>query len=217
MPAAQPPEQPADHPGATSEERLEIALAIHEAHRRISANSLELLQASSNALGLGELLIRKGMIGLDELDRSRRAVEDRLQAAFAEGRLGVQIANDAPDKFSMTESTVEIDCEARLPLCRAACCRLRFPLSEQDIHEGVVQWNLAEPYLNRQTPEGYCVHCNVETKQCGVYGQRPAICRSYDCRNDRRIWLNFEKRTVNPDLFPDDPPPASLRPSAAVP
>src|SRR5262249_48952941 len=104
-----------------------------------------------------------------------------------------------PDKYATDGQGVEIDCESRLHLCRAACCRLRFPLTWQDIHEGVVQWEPDQPYLNRQREDGWCFHCSADGR-CGVYEQRPAVCRRYDCRQDRRIWLDFEHRVVNPDL-----------------
>jgi hypothetical protein len=32
------------------------------------------------------------------------------------------------------------------------------------------------------------------------------MCRGYDCREDRRIWLDFEKRIPAPDLAAVVPP-----------
>jgi hypothetical protein len=32
-----------------------------------------------------------------------------------------------------------------------------------------------------------------------VYEHRPAICRTYDCRKDPRIWIDFEKRIPAPE------------------
>ena len=29
---------------------------------------------------------------------------------------------------------------------------------------------------------------------------RPVPCHTYDCRQDKRIWSNFEERIVSPDL-----------------
>ena len=46
--------------------------------------------------------------------------------------------------------------------------------------------------------------------RCGVYQNRPLICRTYSCRNDKRIWLDFENYVVNPDILRDDwPRPAA--------
>jgi Fe-S-cluster containining protein len=115
---------------------------------------------------------------------------------------GMHVA-DEPDKYAIQSETVHIDCGRRLHLCRAACCRLRFVLSEQDVREGVVQWEPGAPYMNRQRADGYCIHCDSGKRGCQVYEQRPAVCRRYDCRGDRRIWLDFERRIVNPELLSD--------------
>jgi Fe-S-cluster containining protein len=33
---------------------------------------------------------------------------------------------------------------------------------------------------------------------CTIYERRPGACRAYDCRNDRRVWLDFEARVPAP-------------------
>ena len=35
----------------------------------------------------------------------------------------------------------------RVHLCKASCCRLPFALSRQDVEEGIVRWDLGQPYL----------------------------------------------------------------------
>jgi len=185
---------------AESFDTAELFRGFHAAHRRIGEASVGMLEASANIYALAEVLIRKGLIGLDELERARGAVATRLEERARES-LSVQVATGAPDKYAMAEQTVEIDCENRVHLCKAACCRLRFALSEQDVEEGVVNWSIAEPYLNRQTGDGYCSHSDRETRRCTVYAHRPAVCRGYDCRQDHRIWVDFEKRIANPRLL----------------
>ena len=178
----------------------EILLAFHEAHRRMDATKTQLFEAAAQAFAVAELLVAKGVLGADELDAVRHSVEDRLGETFEHDGLNIALASNAPDKYSMDDTAVEIDCAARLPLCKVACCRLRFPLSEQDIHEGAVQWQLDRPYLNRQGEDGYCVHCSTGSRGCEIYASRPAVCRTYDCRRDSRIWLDFDARIPNPDL-----------------
>ena len=34
---------------------------------------------------------------------------------------------------------------------------------------------------------------------------RPATCRTYDCRHDKRIWEDFDKGIINPTLFVTEP------------
>jgi Fe-S-cluster containining protein len=101
----------------------------------------------------------------------------------------------AVDKYAM-RALPAIDCEARLPLCRARCCTLRFALSRQDLDEGVVRWDPARPYAIAQREDRTCVH--LHAGRCEVYAQRPAVCRSYDCRGDGRIWLDFDTRIPAP-------------------
>lgn len=108
------------------------------------------------------------------------------------------------DKYAFPER-VKIDCQSRLHLCKAACCALSFPLSEQDLEEGIVRWDPEHPYLNARREDGYCQHL-ANSHQCSIYSQRPVPCRAFDCRNDRRIWLDFERRIVNPVLLEYGPP-----------
>jgi hypothetical protein len=39
-----------------------------------------------------------------------------------------------------------------------------------------------------------------------VHEHRPVPCRAYDCRKDNKIWLDFEKKIINPDILRDDWP-----------
>lgn len=103
----------------------------------------------------------------------------------------------APDKYSLNDLP-RIDCHALVPLCQARCCTLVFALAAQDIEEGIVAWDEAHPYQNRQRPDGYCTHCQPDSRACAIHPHRPAVCRTYDCRGDRRIWLDFERRIPAP-------------------
>ncbi len=91
-------------------------------------------------------------------------------------------------------------CEELLPLCHSRCCRLRFALSTEDLDEGIVRWDYGRPYLIRQREsDRYCVHNDPETKFCTVHAVRPRVCRSYHCKDDPRIWTDYEKRIPAPD------------------
>ncbi len=116
----------------------------------------------------------------------------------------------ALDKYSMT-GLPDVPCGELIHLCRGRCCTLHFPLSKQDLGERVVKWNYTQPYLIRQGDSGYCVHNDPDTKFCTVYHQRPAVCRYYDCRKDKRIWIDYEKRipAVDPSLTPREAPTPS--------
>jgi Fe-S-cluster containining protein len=112
----------------------------------------------------------------------------------------VFVDDEAGDKYALTDLP-EIDCESRYPICQAACCTLRFPLSRQDIDEAVIRWDPVLRYWLAQGEHGYCTHIDIATCRCTVYSQRPGPCRTYDCRDDERIWEDFEARIPNPRLW----------------
>ena len=113
-------------------------------------------------------------------------------------RAGAVYLTEGADKYDLGTAHAPIDCEARVGLCRAACCRLRVPLTRQDLDEGIVEWDPDEPYLTRQRPDGYCVHCDSASHRCTTYDHRPGLCRTYDCRGDSRIWVDFDRRIPSP-------------------
>jgi Fe-S-cluster containining protein len=187
--------------------RNDVAEGLMFSHSRENANTSKVLEVASFSYALIELLSERGLISLEELDERKRKVGARLVEKFAEKGMGVALTDDENDKYAY-EGGVQIDCDQRLPLCRGACCRLSFALTVQDLEEGAVKWALGRPYMIRHDADGYCHHLERETKHCGIYAQRPIVCRSYDCRKDKRIWADFENRVVSPDLEKLFPAPA---------
>jgi hypothetical protein len=179
--------------------RDDVAAGLMYAHGRENANTSKVLEVASFSYALIELLMERGVISVEELDERKRQVGQRLAEKFAEKGMGVALTNDEQDKYAY-EGGVEIDCENRIALCRGACCRLSFALTVQDLEEGRVRWDLRRPYMIRHEEDGYCHHVERETKRCGLYANRPVVCRAYDCRKDKRIWEDFENRVVSPDL-----------------
>jgi len=197
--------------GSNEALREEIAEGLLYAHSRANANTSKLLEVASFSYALMELLMERGIISVEELDERKRAMGERLLTKFTEKGMGVALMKTEEDKYAY-QSTVQIDCENRIPLCRAACCRLNFALSQQDVEEGRVKWDLGHPYMIRRESDGYCHHLDRHRLGCGIYEQRPVVCRGYDCRKDARIWADFENKVVSPDLeklFPalDEIPP----------
>lgn len=174
-------------------------------HYQMNANAAKLFEALAYSYSLMELLIAKGIIGIEELDQRKETVATRLAERFQQEQIGVRMHDDGTDKYNLEEQEVVIDCESRWPICKAVCCKLQFPLSPQDVSEGIVRWHLGQPYMNRKGENGHCVHFDVESCRCTVYEHRPGICRSYSCANDKRIWLDFEKRIINPEIFEEKP------------
>lgn len=181
-------------PESVSRADLEEALGFVTAMAMQGQNQLDRIDAILAAL------IR---VLLDTGRLDRRRVEALLPEATrqvterAKNEITVDVGS-SEDKYKV-ESPADLDCAALMPLCKGRCCRLTFALSFQDLEEGVVQWSYSTPYRIRQGDDGYCVHSEAESRRCGVYDKRPSVCRTYDCREDKRIWTDFERRIPAPE------------------
>jgi Fe-S-cluster containining protein len=90
-----------------------------------------------------------------------------------------------------------VNCAERMHICHAVCCKLNFALTAEEVDAGKVKWDLGFPYIVRHDADGLCTHNDRATGGCGVYADRPGICRRYSCANDRRIWKDFERMELN--------------------
>jgi Fe-S-cluster containining protein len=144
--------------------------------------------------GLAELLIRRDVINAEDLLDAVNTTGTEIQKAGRQARLDVAIRvdGDAP-----TVPAEEIDCEARIPYCKAVCCRMRWALTVEEIEHGPVRWDLGRPYFNRHNSDGYCEQIDPETFGCHVYEQRPGPCRQFSCKGDERIWKDFDAMVIN--------------------
>jgi hypothetical protein len=186
--------------------RQEIVEGLRYVHHQLGANTGKALEIASFLYALIELLMNKGLLTEGELNERKVEVAKRLVAKFREVGMGAMFQDPEHDKYTFTEKEVKIDCENRIPVCKAACCRLNFALSRQDIEEGIVKWDLGRPYMIAHDADGYCRHLDRKGCHCTVYANRPVPCRAYDCRKDKRIWADFKNRIINPnldDLFRD--------------
>lgn len=180
----------------------EIVDGLIHCHQQTNKLAERIFDAAAQIGAVTRALHERGLLTDDELAAHRKVEEQRLTELFQQKNVGVQIEDRHPDKYAIPQDELpSIDCASRYHLCHAACCSLRFRLTVQDVREGVMRWELGEPYLNRQERDGYCTHLDRAGRHCAIYAHRPAICRVYDCRKDKRIWLDFEQAIVNPELF----------------
>jgi Fe-S-cluster containining protein len=180
--------------------RQEVTQGFLDSHTRSNKNTGKTLETASFCYALIELLQEKGIITFEELDDRQKVVSERLVKKFVEQEMGAVVLQDfKQDKYAFDEE-VEIDCANRVHICRAACCRLDLALSRQDIEEGIVKWDLGRPYMVAKDAHGYCQHLDRPTCRCTVWQHRPIPCRGYDCRNEERIWVDFEEGVINPNL-----------------
>jgi len=178
---------PSDEPLARTE--------LEEALRFLNHNATEtrLTQADVTATlkALVDTLVARGVLPPAEYERRRQRALDAATRALDEHP--VVKLGEAVDKYALTDLP-DIDCASLIPLCKGRCCTLTVYCSAQDLDERVVNWDYGRPYQIRKREDNYCAHSEPETHRCGIYAQRPAICRTYDCRKDRRIWRDFERR-----------------------
>ncbi|EHR72607.1 putative Fe-S oxidoreductase [Burkholderiales bacterium JOSHI_001] len=195
----EPNPEPTAIPGAAD---LEEGLRF--LHTLGMQSKMDLVAANTRLLALVEELVASGTLDLQAFDERRRKVSEREAARMTREAHVKVLVDETEDKYALADLP-QIDCVARLPLCRARCCALSFALSFQDLNERVVQWDYGRPYHIRQRADGYCVHNQAGGCQCTVYEHRPAVCRQYDCRQDSRIWKDFDAR-VPADPASQDPP-----------
>src|SRR5262249_44554536 len=162
-------------------------------------------EALAAIMALADLLVQKGIITGEEFDDQRAQAQEQV-AGLSQPR--VRLAQMG-DKYA-DEQTAEIDCAARIHLCPARRWTLNFYLTTQDLDEGVARWDYGNPYWIKRGEDGYCVHCDPTSRACTIHPQRPHVCRLYDCRHDKRIWLDFEARIPAPMESPPGPLPIAL-------
>jgi Fe-S-cluster containining protein len=144
--------------------------------------------------GLADLLIRNDVISAEDLlaavDTTGRQIADAGGRAKVD--VAIRVDGDAPEV-----AADEIDCEARIPYCKAVCCRMRWALTVEEIENGPMKWDLGRPYFNRHNAEGYCEQIDPETHGCQIYDDRPSPCRQFSCKGDERIWKDFDAMVIN--------------------
>lgn len=172
------------------------------AHRRIHDNTQKSLEASSFLYALIEILLEKNILSIEELDERKKQVAERLVKKFSNSGIGLMYQDPEYDKYTFDQETF-VDCQSRIHVCKARCCKFPFALSRQDVEEGIVRWEFKRPYLISHDADGYCVHLDKQTYRCSVHEYRPVPCRGFDCRESERwkVWQNYEKTILSPELY----------------
>ncbi len=189
---------------------------VHELDRQVQRGSLftqAVLQQTSQRISETEVIVarlvdalaERGLVDPDQLG----LVSDDRPVVGREPELADDELPEMPKPtitwpaVAIREDPAEVtppafvDCEARMPVCKAVCCRLKFPLSAAEVERADVRWDIGHPYLIRHESDGYCSHNDRATHGCTVYDQRPTVCRTYSCVNDRRIWSDFDGMVLN--------------------
>jgi Fe-S-cluster containining protein len=171
----------------------EVERGLRFAHVMMSVNQDQGNEAVAYVQALADVLVEKGILTHEELEEPlEHAREEIAQVMMPRVRLA-----DMGDKYAEGQGVV-IDCASLIPLCHGRCCTFKFFLTKQDLDEGAARWDYGNPYWIKQAQDGYCVHSDPQTRACAIHARRPHVCRQFDCRNDKRIWIDFEKRIPAP-------------------
>lgn len=175
------------------EVRHALERGLRFAHVMLSVNQDQGNEAVAYVQAIAEVLVQKGLVTTEELEepleRARQEIEKLHMPRVRLAEMG--------DKYA-PDQAVDIDCASLIPLCHARCCSFKFFLTKQDLEEGAARWDYGNPYWIRQAPDGFCIHSDPGTRACAIHARRPHVCRKYDCRKDKRVWLDFEKRIPAP-------------------
>lgn len=172
---------------------FDLAQGLRYSHVRINSNTSKTLESSSFLYALIELLNEKGIITIQELDERKKQVADRLVKKFVTSGIGMVFQDSEDDKYEFAQQAC-LECDTRLSVCRAACCKFPFALSKQDVEEGIIRLDFGHPYMIAHDASGYCVHLDKSTYKCKVYENRPIPCRGFDCRDNHnwQVWEDFQ-------------------------
>lgn len=165
------------------------------AHTVLTEQAARSNQTEAVVNGLIDLLVRLDVVKAEDVMAAAEQTRRDIREANQHSRLDVGIRVDNPD--AATVSADEIDCDARIPHCKAVCCRLRWALTVEEIEHGPMKWDLGRPYFNRHNEHGYCSLIDDQTYGCTIYDQRPMPCRQFSCKGDERIWKDFDNMVVN--------------------
>ena len=164
-------------------------------HTALSETADRLTEVEAMLYGLIDVVVQRGAAGSAEIHAASSKVRAALDAAGETVSPGVALRVDP--EIAATQAFVPVNCDERIPICGGICCKLSFALSQAEVEVGRVRWDLGQPYYIRHEADGRCTHQDRDCHRCGVYADRPAVCKGYSCANDTRIWKDFDKMLLN--------------------
>ncbi len=140
-----------------------------------------------------QILMAKGLVRKEELDQVYPTLRKTMAELRATQLTGPRLYQSLDD---LTEP-VGLDCSTHYDACGAACCTsFSVVLTAQEAASGKYKWDIAFPYRLLVDEVGTCVYFDRPTLRCTIWNDRPAACRTFDCRKDNRIWDDYEGRRV---------------------
>ena len=169
-------------------------------HTALSECAERLTEVETMLYGLLDVLAADGAVDPARVAAAAASVRSQLDLRGETVSPGVALRVDPQDGPSFTP----VNCAERMHICHAICCRLHFALTAAEVEGGIAKWDLGQPYRIRQSASGTCVHNETETGRCGIYDDRPVVCKRYSCANDTRIWSDFERMELNQEWIEEN-------------
>jgi len=89
-----------------------------------------------------------------------------------------------------------VDCtEGRRMGCQTFCCRLLVRLQPEEM-KTTDDGSIAKSYVDK-TPEGICIHMNLDSGLCNIWEKRPHTCRVYECNSDFLMQVVLREGFIN--------------------
>lgn len=214
------------HDDAVTQIERQLVRGSHFAQAALDKLQARLARTEASVNALHELLLAAGLIAEEETEPTEFAdspVEDddlsvpassatqeddgESSAAMGDdGDMAPMVSANWPGIAFRTEPVeaeepAPVDCAARMHICHAVCCKLNFALTPAEVESGTTKWDLGFPYMIRHESNGYCTHNDTATGRCGIYADRPGVCRRYNCTGDTRIWKDFENMELNEEYI----------------
>jgi Fe-S-cluster containining protein len=181
-------------------------------HSALSRQSARINEIESFLFAVIDLATQKGITAPDELTEAVRKVREEMLEKQETSYPGIALRVDGPDDNEF----IPVNCEERMHICKAVCCKLDFALNAEEIESGKIKWDLGRPYFIRhESKTCHCSHIDTETLRCNVYDHRPSVCKKYSCAGDKRIWKDFEKMELNQEWINENIKERKMRFSGA--
>ena len=106
------------------------------------------------------------------------------------------------------EDDARIDPGVSCGACDAVCCRLTvLVMPEDDVPRHLVERDIHGLDVMARDEEGWCVAIDHQLMRCGIYEQRPGICRKFAmggayCRDERRSYREQLARGIPLTVMP---------------
>lgn len=194
------------HDDATAQLERQLVRGSHFAQAALDKLVARIARTEASLAELLGLLAAAGLL----VERDDEAVESDEDAAPPVDEHGEGSPTAVPTNWPAVAFRTEpedpdplpaVDCAARMHVCHAVCCKLNFALTAPEVEAGRTKWDLGFPYMIRHESNGYCTHNDTATGRCGIYADRPGVCRRYSCAGDTRIWKDFENMELNEEYI----------------